>query len=94
MNPKDKNNYYFDSYGVEPPEDVIKWMKKDNKKIVYNTTEIQHIDSTSCGYYCIMFIIWMLRGGDYIDFIHKFEDTGDIHLNNEKVLVGYLNSLL
>ena len=30
--------YYFDSYGVPPPEEVISWLMQTKKEIVYSTT--------------------------------------------------------
>jgi hypothetical protein len=47
---------YFDSFGLSPPKDIVKFCK--GKTIIYNTDQIQHIDSQACGYYCLAFIVY------------------------------------
>lgn len=88
-NPKNTYIYYFDSYGIIPSEDTIKWLKKSGKRILYNTTEIQSLKSVSCGFYCIAFIKWCLGERDYLDFVGSFTDDGSI--NNEIILKRMLN---
>lgn len=45
---------YFDSFGLPPPKEIVKFCKK--KTIIYNSQQIQDINSDACGYYCILFI--------------------------------------
>lgn len=90
---KPSNNYiyYFDSYGILPPHNTLKWLKTSNKKILYNTSHIQNFSSSSCGYYCLIFIYWMLNNEKYLDFVQLFENNGDVNFNNEKTLNKLLN---
>ena len=56
----DKNSNmieYFDSFGLKPPIECIKYMKTSNKPIEYNSSQIQIIYSIMCGYYCCYYII-------------------------------------
>jgi hypothetical protein len=46
---------WFDSYGFPPPEEVEDLI---NGTYFYNKYEIQGLEQTSCGYYCIAFLIW------------------------------------
>jgi len=50
-------SYYFDAYGFIAPLEV------QDKIIPYtfNDMEIQDIDSTACGYYCIAFVLYLDR---------------------------------
>ena len=87
---KDGNDYfYFDSYGVVPPqmlEDMIMQGSK-NGLYCYNTKEIQAINSSSCGFYCVAFLKWMDKRKDkykaFQDFKNLFTDQ---YQKNEIVL--------
>lgn len=65
--------FYFDPYGVPPPEVIKKQVKKEFKKdIPYNTNDIQSLMNEACGYYCLAL-------GHYL---HAFKHrTGDIYLD-------------
>ncbi|KAK7595001.1 hypothetical protein V9T40_001434 [Parthenolecanium corni] len=43
---------YFDSFGVEPPQDLIEYFGK-NAKISYNSEQIQKLDQIICGHLCL-----------------------------------------
>jgi hypothetical protein len=51
------NTLYHDSYGIRPPIEVENFIKQiTNNKIAYNTRQIQKIDTTECGWYCLSFL--------------------------------------
>ena len=53
---------YFDSFGIEHiPKEINKFIGS-NKKIKANIFRIQAYDSIMCGYFCIEFINYMLKG--------------------------------
>ena len=69
------NCYYFDSYGMEPPMQIQKFMKwittQDNTmKLFYNGRRFQYKNS-ECGMYSMYFIICMLEGQDFQSFSRK-----------------------
>jgi hypothetical protein len=49
---KDKT-YYFDSYGIPPPQIIATNIKTP---LYYNNKQIQELSSTHCGIYCIYFL--------------------------------------
>ena len=62
---------YFDSFGIEHiPKEINKFigttksssLERNNKKIKANIFTIQVYDSIMCGYFCIEFINYMLKG--------------------------------
>jgi len=53
---------YFDSYGEVPPTQIASYMKRTQKKAVYNNRQLQEFGSIWCGYYCI-FVAKMLEQG-------------------------------
>ena len=57
---------YFDSFGVEHiPKEINKFI--GNKKIKASIFRIQAYDSIMCGYFCIEFINYMLKGKTLLD---------------------------
>ena len=60
--PNSRDIEYFDSFGILPPDDVKRYMRKANKGILYNSSTIQDISSIMCGYYCVYFIIQRFLG--------------------------------
>jgi hypothetical protein len=48
---------YYDSFGITYPNDVKKFIKQNpNIQLYYNTDQVQHLDSSTCGFYCLAFI--------------------------------------
>lgn len=76
----DGDNYYFDSMGVLPPEDL----EKKIKNYKYNDKQYQSIDDTSCGFYCIAFIMNMHHLGATDETFKKFCSMFSPYPNVEK----------
>ena len=58
---KNKNSYFFDSYGQHYNNYNLKsYLEENSKKISYNRKQIQG-DSNFCGIYCILFILFISR---------------------------------
>ncbi len=80
---------YFDAFGFYPPEEI------ENKLKIYdyNNEEIQNINSSSCGFYCIAFIKYMYGKKDYTkdfnNFIEEFNKNNNI--KNEDILIKKFN---
>ena len=78
-----EGNFYFDAFGFIGPNEVDKRLKS----YVYNTSQIQDINSTACGFYCIGFIIYMnsqknkMEG--YKSFVNNF--SSDTKENDKKL---------
>ena len=69
-------SYYYDSFGFVPPLEI------QNKIIpyIYNDMEIQDIDSTACGFYCVALVLFLNKKMNiergFIEFINLFgKDT-------------------
>ena len=62
---------YFDSFGIEHiPKEVKKFI--GNRNIISNIYRIQNYDSIMCGYFCIGFIDYMLKGKSLTDNTNLF----------------------
>ena len=51
---RDKVAYYFDSFSMPPPMNIIHYCK--NLKLDVNPIRIQHLNSTKCGEFCIFML--------------------------------------
>lgn len=63
-----KNKLYYDPFGYLPPEFF------DND-VLFNTKREQHINSNSCGYYCIKWI--------FLNMNHKLDTSGYKKIDDE-----------
>lgn len=55
---KDKNVYYFDSYGnLKPPIELVSYLtRQHNCSIFYNHNNFQSYSSFNCGHLCLKFL--------------------------------------
>ena len=61
------NVTYFYSFGIEHiPKEITKF--RGNKNIITNIYKIQKYDLIMCGYFCIGFIDFMLKGQSLLDY--------------------------
>ena len=83
--------YYFDSYGEPEPKEVkrladrlldqAKKLGKNN--MVYRINNVRHqYKNSECGIYCINFIVEMLKGADFDEFINR--KINDIDMNKKR----------
>ena len=85
-----KNNevIYFDSFGVEYiPKEIIKFI--GNKNIKSNILRIQDDHSIMCGYFCILFIEYVLNNKTLTDFTNLFSPW-DFKKNDEIIKIYFL----
>jgi len=85
LNPE--HGVYFDSFSTDPPENILKFMKRYRKTNYMNNEQIQDLKSTSCGYYAIYVLDNLLKGRLYNDVINDFRLDNFQH--NEMVLEKY-----
>lgn len=65
---KNKNKkYYFDSYGLPPPTEMIHYLKSP---ILYNTEQIQRRDQVFCGHLCLYVLKSISKGKDLQEIIN------------------------
>ena len=76
---------YFDSFGIEHiPKEINIFI--GNKKIKANIFRIQAYDSIMCGYFCIEFINYMLKGKTLLDYTNLFSPN-DFKKNDQVIKI-------
>ena len=85
------NVTFFDSFGVEH---ILKETKIfiGNKNIQTNIFRMQAYDSVICGYFCIGFIDFMLKGTSLTDFTNFFSSTD--FKKNDDIILNYFKNYL
>ena len=58
---KGKDKFYFDSYGVQPPGELIAYLKSP---IFYNSERVQQNGVMFCGYLCFFTLKQLLLGNN------------------------------
>ena len=83
--------YYFDSYGSPEPKEVKKLAKRlihQSKKLgksnmVYKVNNVRHqYRNSECGVYCINFIVEMLKGRKFEDYVNDV--IKDLKMNEKR----------
>lgn len=69
----ERRGYFLCSYGFLPKSWYLTdFIKRICRHVTYNTTQLQQLQSSVCGKYAACFIIHMIKGYPFKDFIDKF----------------------
>ena len=63
-----KSKIYFDSYGVQPPLEVINYL---GKPIHYNTDQLQPAGKVFCGHLCLYILKELSMGHEFQNILNK-----------------------
>jgi hypothetical protein len=70
---------FFDSFARSPKEfQLEEFLDKTSNDWNHNTMRLQNMNSVTCGYYCVYFILLMSRGLQLADILVLFEDKNFI----------------
>ena len=83
------NIKYFDSFEAEHiPKEIEIFL--GNKNIITNIYRIQAYDSIMCGYFCVKFVDFMLKGKSLLDYKKIFSPNE--YEKNDKIMLKYFNN--
>ena len=88
---KDKVINYFDSFGMPPFQEIVNHAKKKNLTLLHQNNQIQSINSTTCGYFCLFFLNEMNKGNSYSDLIDVFNINNPLY--NETFIEHYFRNI-
>ncbi len=75
-----KKLWFFDSFGIKPPEIVEQFAKKNNLTLHYSTKQIQDVNRGYCGQYVISWLKHIQKDPTikgYKKFLDQFYDLGN-----------------
>ena len=86
MSVNNNNVTYFDSFGYEHiPKEIKKFI--GNKNIITNIYGIQAYNSIMCGYFCIGFTDFILKGKSLLEYTNLF--SANHYEKNDKIILKY-----
>ena len=88
---KDNVINYFDSFGMPPFQEMVNHAKKKNLTLLHQNNQIQNMQTTTCGYFCLYFLNEMNKGKTYFDLLQMF-DTNDT-MKNERFIESYFRNI-
>lgn len=63
--------YYFDSYGIQPPTEIVLYLKSGVRSpLLYNTEQIQPRDEVFCGHLCLYVLKQLSVGKTFQEMIN------------------------
>ena len=82
---------YFDSFGMPPFQEIVDHARKKNLILLHQNNQIQNINTTTCGYFCLYFLNEMSKGRSYYDLLKVF----NIHntMKNEKYIENHFKNM-
>ena len=74
----DNVSYYFDSYGLPPPAEILEYSK--NRERYYSEYPIQQDDKKEilCGHYCIYMLYKLSNGYKFNEILKELQSYGNL----------------
>lgn len=67
---------FFDSFGQKPTHKHVKdVLRKNTSSYIWNTKQLQGLNSNVCGQYCVMFLHYMNQNYSLNDFCNLFSNN-------------------
>jgi hypothetical protein len=61
---------FFDSFGIPPGNEIVKYLKTLKKPIAYHSIAVQNLNDVNCGHLCVEYINKRFEGVDPQNFIY------------------------
>lgn len=98
---KHKQAIYFDSFGLTIPIETRTFISRYRpKRVLFSTRQIQHIDSTMCGYFCIYFLYFfkvLHKTNPHFGYLINKHDSIYVQMNrklNDKIIAKLMDQLM
>ena len=88
---KNSNGYSlcFDSYGLKPTDEIIRFADEAKFKVIYNTYRIQSFPSTLCGLFSIDFLKSVHDRDSYLNWLLNYSASD--FKGNDRIVMKRLN---
>lgn len=92
---KDKDGYFFDSFGHSPenrrfPPEIKHFLRKNCVTVSYSGRVVQSELSTKCGQHCVFFLCNIQKGMSYKQFINMY---GPDPVCNDAMVCRFVNRI-
>ncbi len=83
----DRKGEYFDSYGLAPKGPLKQYMESHTTHWIWNATRLQGLLASTCGPYCLYYLLHRCRGIPMKDIIEHFKHIED----NDEFVAAFIN---
>ena len=63
---------FYDSFGIQPGNEIVNYLRTSNKQIVYHSTQVQNFNGVNFGHLCVDYIKRRYKKMDVTEFCLKF----------------------
>ena len=70
---------------------MVNHAKRENLTLLHQSDQIQNLQTTTCGYFCLYFLNEMKNGISYYDLLKVFNNQDT--LKNEKFIEKYFKNI-
>lgn len=79
---------YHDSFGLYPPNEIVAFLNKYKKPIIYQEDQLQNDKSVLCGYYCCDYLTQRYRGIEPEVILKQFTNKPSLKNEKEAYIIG------
>lgn len=83
---------YFDSFGMNAPNEVVELSDTLGVNYIYNSTQYQDLNSVLCGYWCLYFVNESRKGRSYYEVVVRPFSHTDTQFN-ERLIIDYFRKI-
>lgn len=88
---KNSNGWFFDSYGRKPYiREHLRVIRKNCRLVRWNTIQLQSLESSKCGHFCVMFLHFLASGKTMSQFLNIF--SGDLR-DNDRISASFVKKI-
>ncbi len=86
----DRKGEYFDSYGLCPRGVLKTYMENHSTQWIWNGTKIQGLLASTCGHFCLYYLLHRCRDLPMKDIIKHFKDIDD----KDEFVAAFINDFV
>ena len=79
---------HYDSFGIMPANEIVKFLKKYKKPIKYQDNQLQNDNSVLCGYFCCDYLYQRYNGVEPEVILKKFTNRPSLNNEREAYIIG------
>ena len=76
---------------MPPFQELVDHVKKKKLILLHQNNQIQNINTTTCGYFCLYFLNEMNKGTSYYDLLKVFNNHDT--MKNEKFIENHFKNM-
>ena len=76
---------------MPPFQELVNHAKRKNLTLLHQNNQIQNINTTTCGYFCLYFLNEINKGNSYFNLLEAFDTYNT--MENERFIINYFKNI-